>query len=187
MGWNATGIDLSPVAIQAARSNAPSALLHLGTLDTAPVHGPYDLIVMQHVLEHLAHPADCLARCFDLLASCGVLCIAIPNIDSFEATVFSRYWVGLDIPRHLVHFRENVLVNLLERCGYEVEGIRPQLMPSFLSESILLLLPAFFRRRLLASRGAHGLYLASILPAAVSYLLGNRPVLEIRARKLAHA
>jgi 2-polyprenyl-3-methyl-5-hydroxy-6-metoxy-1,4-benzoquinol methylase len=187
LGWDATGIDISPVALKAARYNAPRARLHLATLDNVPFDGPYDLIVMQHVLEHVTHPAECLAKCFDLLAPSGVLCIAIPNIGSFEANVFSRCWIGLDIPRHLVHFRESVLTKLLERCGYEVEGIRPQLWPASLSESMLFLLPAPLRRRILGSRYAHALYLLSMVPAAVSYLLGNRGVLEVRARKPTHA
>jgi SAM-dependent methyltransferase len=187
LGWNATGIDISPLALEAARSNAPNALLLLGTLESAALEGPYDLIVMQHVLEHIAYPAKCLAKCFDLLAPSGALYIAIPNIDSFEANAFSRYWSGLDVPRHLVHFRESVLTNLLEQCGYEVEGVRPQLMPSNLSESLLFLMSASLRRTLMRSRGAQVLYLISIFPAAVSYMLGNRGVLEIRARKRAHA
>jgi 2-polyprenyl-3-methyl-5-hydroxy-6-metoxy-1,4-benzoquinol methylase len=187
LGWNATGIDLSPVALQAARPNAPHALLLPGTPDSLPLQGPYDLIVMQHVFEHIARPAECLAKCFDLLAHGGILCIAIPNIDSLEARVSSRFWQGLDVPRHLLHFREAVLLNLLKRSGYEVQSTRPQLMPSTLSESILMLLPTYLRRKLIASPLAHALYLLSILPAALSYLLGNRPVLEVCARKPAGA
>jgi len=183
LGWNATGIDFSPFAIEEARRNAPRATLHLGTLETAALQGPYDRIVMKHVLEHVTNPVECFERCRDLLAPSGVLCIAVPNIDSVEAAVFARFWMGLDVPRHLLHFRERVLVRFLERFGFEIEHVRPQLMPSTLSESLLLLLPEHLRRRVLGSWLAHALYLLLIFPAAVSYSLGNRPALEVRARK----
>ena len=186
-GWNAAGLDTNPFAVSRARLNAPQATVYLGTLETSQPEGPYDLIVMNHVLEHLPRPVECLERCFGLLAPSGVLQIAVPNLHSFEAAAFGKSWRGLDVPRHLTHFRESTLVRLLEGCGYRAVSARPQLFPSSLSESLLLTLPRGLRRRLLGSGAARVLYVLSIIPAAVLNLFGNRAVIEIRASKPANA
>ncbi len=186
-GWNAAGLDTNPFAVNRARLNAPQATVYLGTLETSQPEGPYDLIVMNHVLEHLPRPVECLERCFGLLAPSGVLQIAVPNLHSFEAAAFGKSWRGLDVPRHLTHFRESTLVRLLEGCGYRAVSARPQLFPSSLSESLLLTLPRGLRRRLLGSAAARVLYVLSIIPAAVLNLFGNRAAIEIRASKPANA
>ena len=186
-GWDTTGIDMSSLAIQAAHANAPRASLHVGTLEDTDLEGPFDLIAMYHVLEHVPHPVECLAKCFELLAPSGVLSVCVPNVGSFEAKVFGRGWSGLDVPRHLVLFRQRVLIDILKKCGFEIETVRPQLFPASVSESMLLQLPSRLRKKILHTTSAHALYLLSIFPAALSYLLGNFGIMEVRARKPSYA
>jgi 2-polyprenyl-3-methyl-5-hydroxy-6-metoxy-1,4-benzoquinol methylase len=183
LGWKATGIDISPIAVEKARINVPAATIHIGTLEETPLDGHYDLIVMCHVLEHLDNPAKCLERCFELLAPSGVLLVCIPNLGSLESNLFSRRWIGLDVPRHLVHFREPVMRNLLERCGYAIEHVRPQFFASSLAESVIFLLPRWLRKKVLQSSIKRLFYLAMIFPVSLTYLFGNRSILEYRAKK----
>ena len=183
MGWRATGVDASRVAVERAKRNVPAANILEGTLETCDLEAPFDWIVMNHVLEHLPFPIQTLEACFRLLAPGGILQIAVPNLQGVEATLFGRYWIGLDIPRHLLHFREPVLMRMLERCGYQIVSCRPQLFPSSLSESLLLLLPARLRRRVLGSALAKVLLLSSVFPAVLACRCGNRSVIEVRARK----
>jgi 2-polyprenyl-3-methyl-5-hydroxy-6-metoxy-1,4-benzoquinol methylase len=183
VGWNGSGVDISDVAINKAKTIVPEARLMAGTIDIARLTGPYDLIVMAHVLEHLPRPMECLRKCFDLLAPGGILLIAIPNLQSFEAALFRKYRTGLDTPRHLIHFRESVLVETLKSCRYEIVSTRPQMLASSVSESILQIFPQSVRRHLIGSPLARVLYLLLIMPACLSYLFGNRGAIEIRARR----
>ncbi len=182
-GWNRTGLDISASAIAEARASVPAASLFVGTIESATLTDHFDLITMQHVLEHVPRPMELLRRCFDLLSPGGILLIALPNIQSAEARLLRRHWIGLDIPRHLVHFREPVLIELLQSCGYEVVRRRPQMFASSISESLLLLLPEGVRRKVIRSAAARVLYLALVFPACISYLFGNRGAVEIHARR----
>jgi 2-polyprenyl-3-methyl-5-hydroxy-6-metoxy-1,4-benzoquinol methylase len=182
-GWETFGIDLSPIAVASARRAVPSARIETATLATFHPDHKFALISMQHVLEHLPDPVDALRRCHELLEPGGRLWVGVPNVDSFEARLFGRRWVGLDIPRHLTHFSQSTLVQLLDRCGFKTIRIRPAMFASFVSESLALALPTTVGRRLLGSIAGRMLYFASVFPASVSYLLGNRPVLEILCQR----
>jgi hypothetical protein len=51
----------------------------------------------------------------------GYLVIAVPNFDSIQRRLFSRYWFHLDLPRHLVHIESGWLVEKLRKRGYSIE------------------------------------------------------------------
>lgn len=184
-GWTCAGIDLSPTAVAISRRAVREATVEEATLTTFEPDRPFALISLQYVLEHLPDPVASLARCRELLEPGGYLLISVPNIDSFEARVFARRWMGLEIPRHLTHFSRATLSSLLQRKGFEISRIRPGMFASSLSESIALSLPRSVGRRVLGSRAGRLLYFASVLPASISYALGNEPVLEFLARRTA--
>jgi 2-polyprenyl-3-methyl-5-hydroxy-6-metoxy-1,4-benzoquinol methylase len=185
LGWDCTGIDLSPTAVAAARRAAPDAAVEQATLTTFAPKTPFALLSMHHVLEHLPDPSGSLARCRELLEPSGLLCVSVPNIESAEARAFGRRWIGLDIPRHLSHFSPSTLTALLDRSGFDVVRVRPGMFASSLSESAALSMPRRGGRRLLGSKAGRLLYFATVLPASISYLLGNKPVLEVLARRAA--
>ncbi|MBA4375971.1 MAG: hypothetical protein C0401_07345 [Anaerolinea sp.] len=181
LGWHVWGIDLSSLAVEKARINAPTASIRLGQLEDLQPNEMFDMINLSHVLEHLPEPHQALRLCFEHLAPGGKLRICIPNIGSLEARLFGRAWRGLDPPRHAVHFRPKVIERLLQECGFAQVSIRPQMFASFISESIILLLPN--GRQLFGSRVARLLYLAMVLPASLSYMLGNADAIELTAHK----
>jgi SAM-dependent methyltransferase len=75
---------------------------------------------MFHVLEHLHEPVSYLRSARDLLMSGGRLVIQVPNASSWQFLMFGEHWNGVDVPRHLVNYRQRDLENLLEYCGFEV-------------------------------------------------------------------
>ena len=56
----------------------------------------------------------------ELLAVDGRLVVQTPNASSWQFLLLGPHWNGIDVPRHLVDYRENDLQALLERCGFEV-------------------------------------------------------------------
>lgn len=80
-------------------------------------------LVFWHSLEHLRAPRAVLARASELLVPRGVLVIAVPNGDSLQARLFGERWLGLDLPRHLVHLRTAALVAELSSEGLAVERV----------------------------------------------------------------
>ncbi|MNT33906.1 bifunctional 3-demethylubiquinone-9 3-methyltransferase/ 2-octaprenyl-6-hydroxy phenol methylase [compost metagenome] len=79
----------------------------------------FDVVTMNHVLEHLHDPAAALRKAYDLLQPGGLLWLATPNLASSGHRVFAQDWLHLDPPRHLVLVEADALKQLLKRIGFE--------------------------------------------------------------------
>jgi SAM-dependent methyltransferase len=95
-GFSGIGIDLSPESVEHARSR----LRDIGAserLDAQvgsayePPAGPFDLIALTDVLEHLENPRACLATLRERLAPGGLLVISTPNRRSLSG---ARRWLA---------------------------------------------------------------------------------------------
>jgi len=96
-----------------------------GALPRAPfAAGSFSVVTMFHVLEHLYDPVAYVDAARDLLAPGGRLVIQTPNAGCWQFLLFGENWNGLDIPRHLIDFRESDLRNMLDYCGFEVERVK---------------------------------------------------------------
>jgi SAM-dependent methyltransferase len=114
------GMDFSVGAAAAAWNNngVPAVC---GALPSAPFRERvFVVITMFQVLEHLYDPVVYIETAVRLLCPGGRLIVQVPNADSWQFLMFGERWSGLDIPRHLLHFHERDLRNLLEFCGFEI-------------------------------------------------------------------
>jgi SAM-dependent methyltransferase len=118
-GWEVTGLEPSEVAVaDARRRGVPTVVGTLGT-SAAELEGPFDAVVFQHSLEHVAEPAVDLVAARELLSSDGLLLISVPNFGSWASRRFGSAWFHLDLPRHRSHFTPQGLGSLLRRTGFE--------------------------------------------------------------------
>jgi 2-polyprenyl-3-methyl-5-hydroxy-6-metoxy-1,4-benzoquinol methylase len=117
-GWLVQGTELNRDAAVHA-SEVLNVPVWIGDFQDCPfADASFDVAVLWHVLEHLRDPLAALARCRRLLRPGGLLVIAVPNYESWQARLGGRSWFHLDIPRHYHHFRATVLVGTLIRCGF---------------------------------------------------------------------
>ena len=117
---NVVGLDFALDASPAAWKH-PRASAICGTLSQAPfAPASCAAITMLDVLEHLYDPAAYLNAAWDLLAPDGRLIVQVPNAASWQFLLFGERWSGLDVPRHLLHFRLKDLEALLDKCGFEI-------------------------------------------------------------------
>ena len=121
-GWDVVGIEFEP-AMAEASSRRFGVEVIVGDAVRAEVHGPFDVITMWHVLEHLPDPRAALGRAAGLLRPGGTLIGSVPNNDSLQARLGGDAWLHLDIPRHIYHFTPGSLSRLVERAGLGVERI----------------------------------------------------------------
>ena len=91
----------------------------------------YDGITLWHVLEHLTNPEQVLFKIHNLLNKNGVLIIAVPNINSFDARHYSASWAALDVPRHIWHFTSKGIISLVESRGFKLEKKHPLFFDAF--------------------------------------------------------
>jgi SAM-dependent methyltransferase len=82
--------------------------------------GPYDLISLHHVLEHLPDPQAVLRQARALLAPAGRLLIRIPLADSEAREHYGVHWVNWDAPRHLHLLTRRAIQTMAAKAGLKV-------------------------------------------------------------------
>ncbi len=114
------GLDFSVDAARVAWTTNGVAVA-CGALPRSPFRrASFAAVTMFHVLEHLYDPVAYLEAAHRLLMPEGRLIVQVPNAACWQFLLFGEAWNGLDIPRHLIDFKEQDLVNLLEYSGFEV-------------------------------------------------------------------
>lgn len=85
----------------------------------------FDVISMWHVLEHVYPLDDYIKKIRQLLNPKGILIIAVPNPASADATYYNKFWAAYDLPRHLYHFTQNTITELLLKHHFELVEVKP--------------------------------------------------------------
>ncbi|MES2589856.1 MAG: class I SAM-dependent methyltransferase [Bacteroidota bacterium] len=129
-GFSVIGLEPDEDARKFAKDNFKVDLFPLEKL-TSIEESSKDIITMWHVLEHVYH----LKRDFEILTKIlkpsGRIIIAVPNLESYDAQVYSELWAAYDVPRHLYHFRKKDIENLANHFGFKVEKVKPMKFDSF--------------------------------------------------------
>lgn len=111
LGWRASGVEIDPVAVQAARARGLDVLV--GDLRSAGfADGSFDAVTSSHVLEHLHDPQSFFADSFRILRKGGVLVVSTPNASSELLVRHGRDWRGLEPPRHIILYNAENLAKL---------------------------------------------------------------------------
>ena len=135
-GWQVFGIEISDVAAAHAR-DLLQADIHTGTLESAPfLPKSFDMVLMSHSLEHLPSPADALRRVHLLLKDNGLLVVSVPNVNSLEYKLFSRWWFQLDPPRHFYQFDKRSLSRFFTQAGFPINYFRTSISAIFFMASL---------------------------------------------------
>ncbi|MEZ4937730.1 MAG: class I SAM-dependent methyltransferase [Crocinitomicaceae bacterium] len=132
-GFDVTGLEPSEAVRMEAEQNF--------ALDFRPIEQLYelpfksiDVITLWHVLEHVYNLNEDVPQMLKLLKDDGVLIVAVPNPDSWDAKFYGEKWGGWDVPRHLYHFRKEDVSNLFQKYGAEIVEIKPmQFDPVYVS------------------------------------------------------
>ncbi len=128
-GWSPTGVDLVRGPLAVARDAGFE--VYEGTLDTVRFEAAsFDAVFAWMVIEHVPRPRETMRTIHDVLKPGGWFAFSVPNVASWESTVFGRHWRGYDLPRHLQHFSPHTLRSVLDEQGFELISIIHQ--PSFL-------------------------------------------------------
>lgn len=122
-GCTTVGMDFSERALDTVRSKGHVALPAVPAAWDAVADSSVDFVRMNHVLEHLYHPADVLERLRTKMRQGARLHIAVPNPEGLSARLFRRHWHGLDCPRHVILFPPAVLATWLDQLGFTTRRI----------------------------------------------------------------
>ncbi|HEX5083196.1 MAG TPA: class I SAM-dependent methyltransferase [Blastocatellia bacterium] len=116
-GWQVEGFEWDEQAAEIARRTTGQPVMVGDFQNTALPFGAYDLVVLQHVLEHLADTLRCLRKIADILAPGGRAVLIYPNIESLGALMFREDWLHWDPPRHLILPAESAIRKAADDVG----------------------------------------------------------------------
>lgn len=117
-GFAAFGCDLSPAIRKRVEESSGTPVY--ASLNSIPDGEKFDVVVMNHVLEHVADPLSFLKSVRARMRPNAVLHLAVPNIGSLEARLPG--WNSYE-PYHLLYFSPATLRPALVRSGFEIQSI----------------------------------------------------------------
>lgn len=115
-GWEVWGIEPSSTAKTAKKKGIK---IINTTFDKAKLPKEYfDLIILNHTLEHMENPVQALREANSLLKQHGKIFIGVPNSGSISANILGKYWPYVLPQEHRYHFYPRILERLLEHAGF---------------------------------------------------------------------
>lgn len=125
--WEVTGMEPNNAArnlAQAKNSNVHQSLENLA-------QKKFDVITLWHVLEHIRDFETQLDHLKKLLNPNGLLIIAVPNYNSYDAKYYKEFWAAWDVPRHIWHFSRKGILDIMKSKGFKCIKERGLMFDSF--------------------------------------------------------
>ncbi|MDW8002914.1 MAG: class I SAM-dependent methyltransferase [Deltaproteobacteria bacterium] len=116
-GFYVTGCDLSP-SISRKVEQRHGIPVRCCKIEDLAEGERYDIVVANHVLEHVQRPISFLSSINRVLNEGGVVHIAVPNLRCWEARLPG--WIGYQ-PYHLLYFSPETLKIAIEQAGLYLE------------------------------------------------------------------
>ena len=143
--WKVSGVEPNEKARNLAKSKNLNLLRDISSFNNEK----FDVITLWHVLEHIPNLKEQIEQFHHLLKPNGVLVIAVPNFESYDAKYYKEYWAAYDVPRHLWHFSKQGIKRLFTKYNFVQKSIHPLWFDSFyvslLSEKYRNKSPNYFK------------------------------------------
>ena len=116
--WDISGFEFNDDVARQARAGGRDVAT--ATMETFDAQGKtFDLIIMNHLLEHVPDPRGTAECAYALLAPGGWLVGEVPNVRSVDRMIMGSFWGGCHWPRHLHQFSPRTLRALFTAVGFE--------------------------------------------------------------------
>ena len=125
-GWQAEGMDVATAAVKYAREERGLTVHHGLIEDVSLEPGSFDVIVLNHVLEHVRNPRETLAHLRTLLTPTGIIRTEVPNVGSLSARtqnlqsrlkVKKNLWRHYETGHHFWFFTRSTLTRTMRGAG----------------------------------------------------------------------
>jgi SAM-dependent methyltransferase len=120
LGYEPHGVEFSETAAHHARHTLKIPVTTEDFVNSPHERERYNAVIFWHSLEHFSNPVAAIARAYEALKPGGLLVVAVPNYDGWQARAFGRFWFHLDVPRHYFHFGARSLEAVLARHRFRV-------------------------------------------------------------------
>ncbi|HID75385.1 MAG TPA: class I SAM-dependent methyltransferase [Planctomycetaceae bacterium] len=122
-GLELVGVDYNPVRVQRARSVTCRARVVQSDLAWLERCGPFDVILLNQVIEHVPDDEQLLVAAHRALDPCGTLILGTPN----EGAWLQQLWLRVTGQRaatdHVHFYTEAEIRGKIHRAGFRVEAV----------------------------------------------------------------
>lgn len=117
-GWDALGIEPSGSSREAKKKGL--RVLNVKFEDSKLPKDYFNLVVLNHALEHMDNPKDVLRKINTLLKEGGIVFIDVPNFGSLSSIILGKRWPYLLPLEHQHQFTKESLAKLLEDNDFKI-------------------------------------------------------------------
>jgi 2-polyprenyl-3-methyl-5-hydroxy-6-metoxy-1,4-benzoquinol methylase len=123
LGWDVEGTETDIKAVEYANT-VLGIKVYTGFLsDIKLPSDTYDVLTLNHVIEHVHDPLELILECKRILKPGGRLVVLTPNSLSWGHKKFGRNWRGLETPRHIQVFSAANFATLASQAGIHIEKL----------------------------------------------------------------
>jgi SAM-dependent methyltransferase len=113
-GYLAEGVEPSRWMVDRALERGLP--VHCGVLPMPEVAGPFDVVTLVDVIEHVPDPVGLLRSARDVMAPDGIGLVVTPDVSSVAARLMRRRWWHYRLA-HIGYFERRTLIDALGRAG----------------------------------------------------------------------
>ena len=125
--WNVEGVEPNKTARELAILKGLNLKEDLSKIRQKK----FEVITLWHVLEHLPDLENKIKELHNLLEDDGVLIIAVPNHNSYDANYYKNDWAAWDVPRHLWHFSRKGIERKFSENNFQLIDEKPLKFDSY--------------------------------------------------------
>ncbi|PKN70923.1 MAG: hypothetical protein CVU54_02780 [Deltaproteobacteria bacterium HGW-Deltaproteobacteria-12] len=120
LGFEAEGVE--PSAWLRKAGQAHGCKINADIIPHPQITGPYDVITLIDVVEHVSNPLEMISNAQLLLKSGGILVVVTPDVKSIAARIMGWKWWHYRIA-HVGYFSRNQLELIFSRLGLKTIAI----------------------------------------------------------------
>ncbi len=117
LGFTANGVDLDSNAIKLGiKLGRAVSNDNLSSLSDCS----FDIIVLQHTLEHIAAPYPFMEEIRTKLKPDGYLLISVPNYRCALVSTIAERWYGWQLNQHYLHYSPTAIETLISKAHFKI-------------------------------------------------------------------
>ena len=121
-GFDVKGVEISKKAAEIARSKGIDVVV--GPFEKIQFSEKFNLVILNHTLEHLENPLEVLEKVKKILKPKGYLMIDLPNFDSPIAKLLKSKWPHLLPDEHLWHFTPKSFSIIFKKMDFKILAMK---------------------------------------------------------------
>jgi 2-polyprenyl-3-methyl-5-hydroxy-6-metoxy-1,4-benzoquinol methylase len=176
-GFEAEGIEPSKFGVEYSRERGLKVTEGYFSRTVYPASS-FDIVILNHVLEHIPNPSELLGDVREVLGEHGIVVVSLPNFASIEAQLLKQRWRFLMPEEHYLQFTPRTLSAFLTDNGFVVMEAKTSVRFTELSDPWREI-----KRAIVRDRKNLAYYLIEFLPAAFEQALGRGTGLQVIAIK----